>query len=340
MSYLRVKIILLFIVSCVAQPYLDNLSSTSEDNSLSRRRRLGRENLRSQSLADQCSNKSSCKTKCDEMYLKASDLDTCYNTREDAVDRVFDVFGVLQNPDTLADLNGIEEDDFQDYMVIGEQSFLDLVDPELDDEDHDRINEDWEDLYSYDADQARLVLEWIAENEEISKTMKNYDDDRSIMRELFTVVGFSLRRSRLPEGQVSSCRGAITNDNCRPQCVRSEVDWDKEMNLDVLLGFSDPFLDQVSFTSYAHASDNDDAVELAIAVRDDICLEVSGTPISSRLPLSKALGCAALYHCLADKYEGGRRQSGTPPYRSAGNHVGSGINGGIGTCSEFIAQSC
>ena len=128
---------------------------------------------------------------CDEIYLKASALDECYDERESTVKAIAEVFDELISPDRLSDLNDIGYKDFEKFLNISPSGFLDLVDPVDRDEDGDRRrnNDDWEDLYAYDSDTARLVLEWLANEEDISKGLKKHDKDNDIVKELLSQAG-------------------------------------------------------------------------------------------------------------------------------------------------------
>ena len=133
------------------------------------------------------------------MYLKAGDLNQCYNTGEDQIKRVLEVFDVLIAPDRSSELNDIDVNDFKIFLDIGWRGFFDLIDPSHRDEDGDRRDQDKEDLYAYDSETAHLVLEWIANKPEIAKAVAGEDRNREIMRHLFCIYGEEALDDRLDD---------------------------------------------------------------------------------------------------------------------------------------------
>lgn len=183
-------IFLIFLVSCIEAPVTD-FASTSDDEA----RDSLRGRIRSRSLNDssaRCSESENCKKTCEDIYLKATDLDRCYNTSESKVKAVAEVFDILINPEKLSNLNDIEVKDFSQFLSIGYRAFLDLIDPVLRDEDGDRRNVYWEDLHAYDARSAQLVLEWIANEEKVARAVSSKDKDLDIVRHLFCIAGRSV----------------------------------------------------------------------------------------------------------------------------------------------------
>ena len=183
-------IFLIFLVSCIEVPVTD-FASTSDDEA----RDSLRGRIRSRSLSDssaRCFESKNCKNTCEDIYLKATDLDRCYNTSESKVKAVAEVFDILINPGRLSDLNDIEVKDFSQFLSIGYRAFLDLVDPVHRDEDGDRRNTYWEDIHAYDARSAQLVLEWIANEEQVSRAVSSKDKNLDIIRHLFCIAGRSV----------------------------------------------------------------------------------------------------------------------------------------------------
>ena len=269
---------LLFILSCVdtsGYDYLASLASEDYDLTDRRTRRQSTANLRDTS--DPCKDSRSCIRTCDEIYLRASALNECYSKRENTVKRIARVFDDLINPKKLSDLNNIDEDDFSDYLNISITSFLDVVDPIDKDEDGDRRqnNDDWEDLYAYDSDNARLALEWIANDEDIAQTLQRKDKRDEIFTELFIRAGHDLVKSR--------------STSSRPECLRSGLGSWSDDHLRFALGFSDNAYDRVSFLTYANGQRNDSAYEAVEFLNRDLCPKQV---------------CALPFLCLTKVYEG------------------------------------
>lgn len=307
--------LLLFLVSCIDQP-VTGLFSTSEDA-----RDQLRDRVRSRTLSDsseRCSESERCKETCEDMYLKATDLDRCYDSQENRVKAVSEVFEVLVNPDRLSDLNDIEDKDFSHFLNIGYRGFLDLIDPVHRDEDGDRRNEYWEDIHAYDSDSAQLVLEWIANKEKIARTVLSKDDDLDIIRHLFCIAGRSVSEDEQKE-YICDLWGVSVSD-CNSITLGSDGMWTplNPPNIDnwsITLEDSDPpsrgichdnpasiyigliqgEYDDVGFSTYAEAQDNDNAVEIA----EDLIAEICGSS-----PLEENL-CAQFYLCpVLVEYEG------------------------------------
>ncbi len=304
----------LFLMSCIDQP-ITRLFSTSEDEGA---RNQLRERVRSRSLRDssaRCSESERCKETCEDMYLKATDLDRCYNAKESRVKAISDVFDILINPDRLSDLNDIDPTDFSHFLNIGWRGFLDLIDPVHRDEDGDRRNTYWEDIYAYDADTALLVLEWIANEEQIARSVSSKDEDLDITRHLFCIAG----RSISPEEQkqyvcdlwgIDNCNNLIlSNGIWTPPNPPNSYDWSivvQDMDdpppsgichdhpASLYVGLTQGEYDDVGFSTYAEAQDNDQAQEIVEDIIDDIC----GTLDVNNL-------CVQFYICpVRVKYEG------------------------------------
>ena len=268
------KFIWIFVIlSCVDSGTLGVSQLGSEDEVIDRRtQRRNRTNLRDSS--ERCKESNSCIETCDEIYLKASALDECYSASENVVKDIADIFDELINPKKLSDLNDIDPDDFTEFLDISHTGFLDRVDPLDKDEDGDRHehNDDWEDLYGYDSGNARLVLEWMANEEEIVNSLRRNDKDNKIITELLIVAGQDPLHSK------SSCL--------------SDTQWDDEDNerdLHLILGFSDNAYDNVSLLTYTNSNDENDNFEemlLSIACPNGIT------------------NCDLNYICLARYHEG------------------------------------
>ena len=288
-NFLWILVFFPLLFSCTQSGTLDLNQFASESSSDSRRRRTSRRNSGSLNESSQpCKDNRSCVDTCDDIYLKATDLNNCYNESEALIKRVADIFDALINPKRLADLRDLDEDDFADFLNIGYQGFLDLVDPVDKDEDGDRRNDDWEDLYAYGAKNARVVLEWLANEEDIAKTLKKEDRNDSIVKELLIAAGKDPLNARseliildaFPDPDnpdLNQCKNKIisrhTSDSTekkvvldlkreyqnKNECPPSAADG-KNTGLSLrkahlLLGFADNAYDGVSILSYAYGQD-------------------------------------------------------------------------------------
>ena len=293
-------IFLIFLVSCIEAPVTD-FASTSDDEA----RDSLRGRIRSRSLSDsstRCSESKSCKNTCEDIYLKATDLDRCYNTSESKVKAVAEVFDILINPRRLSDLNDIEVKDFSQFLSIGHRAFLDLIDPVHRDEDGDRRNVYWEDLHAYDARSAQLVLEWIANEEKTARAISSKDKDLDIVRHLFCIAGRSVSINEqkdymcdLWEMSSSSCdsKFSANEDPGWPMTVKDTSDeedcYDDPASL--YIGLTQGEYDDVGFSTYANKQENDQAESLSNKLINEIC----GTDVL----------CGQFYRCsVRVKYEG------------------------------------
>ena len=279
----------LFLISCIEQPFI-GLSSSADDDA----RNELRDRVRSRSLSDssaRCSESERCKESCEDMYLKATDLDRCYNATESRVRSISDVFDILINPDRLSDLNDIEATDFSHFLNIGWRGFLDLIDPVHRDEDGDRRNTYWEDIYAYDADTAQLVLEWISNEEKIARSVSSKDEDLDISRHLFCIAGRSVEDQKqyvCDLWGVDDCNDLSLNNNgmWTPPNPPNLYDWsivveDSDDPLpsgichdnpaSLYIGLTQGEYDDVGFSTYAEAQDNDQAQDIAEKLIADIC---------------------------------------------------------------------
>ena len=285
-----------FLISCIESPVTEFFYSSAEG-----RGRL-RDRVRSRSLSgssDYCSKSRQCRNLCEDMYLKAADLDRCYNSKENQVQAVSEVFDILIDPRNLSDLNDIEAVDFSLFLNIGWKGFLDLIDPVHRDEDGDRRGEYWEDIYAYDIHTAQLVLEWIANEEQIARAVSSKDKDLEIIRHLFCIAG----RSASPAEYVCDLWGqsGCTAENLNTRF--SFINWSSSTSsschdhpASLYVALTQGEYDGVAFTTYAGKQENNQAVDLAAELIADLCARAG----------SEALKCAAVYTCpVTEKYEGG-----------------------------------
>ena len=224
-----------------------------------------------QDTSEQCSKSKSCRSVCDDIYLRAKDLDSCYSSSANEVKRAAQVFDILFAPDSLSELTSIDPEDFDLFLDIGHYGFLDLIDPTHKDEDGDRRNNDWEDRYAYDSHSALLVLDWIAIDEDIAKSVLSEDKDGEIMRHLFCEHGQSVAQDVSDDIQ-SGHRSLFDGD---------KKDCHDEKTPSVLYGFSDNAFDDVSFLAFS--KDNDNAQGLAEKLVRNFC---------------SSTACENIFYCL------------------------------------------
>jgi len=277
--------LLLFSASCIDQPVTE-LYSTAKDA-----RGQLRERVRSRSLNDssgQCSESKRCRENCEDIYLKAVDLDRCYDSTENRVKDISEVFEVLINPNRLSDLNDIETVDFSHFLNIGYRGFLDLVDPVHRDEDGDRRNIYWEDIHAYDPGSAQLVLEWIANEEKIARSILSRDDNLDIVRHLFCIAGRSIPFTESEQKQYICDSWDINGTQCNnltesqlEEWTFTAVDWSAssppleqlchDNPLSIYIGLTQAKYDDVGFSTYAEAQDNGNALRIEENLIADIC---------------------------------------------------------------------
>ena len=277
MKYL---LLLPFLISCIEAPVTELFSEEGRDQLRGR--------VRSRSLSDssaRCSENSKCKRTCEDMYLRAADLDSCYNASENRVNTVSEVFDVLINPNRLSRLNDIEPADFSHFLSIGWRSFLDLIDPVHRDEDGDRRGDYWEDIHAYDFQTAQLVLEWIANEEKIARSVSSKDEDLEIARHLFCIAG----RSVAPRNQkqyLCGLWGMDCNSVADSELNRRLrfIDWSDytegrsrhtsschDHPASIYIGLTQGDYDDVAFSTYADEQENDQAVSIVGDLIADLC---------------------------------------------------------------------
>ena len=273
-------IFLFFLVSCIDQPVTEAFS-TSDDSRDSLRSRVRR------SLSDtsaRCFESENCKSVCEDMYLKATDLDRCYDTSENRVKAVAEVFDVLINPDRLSDLNDIEVKDFAHFLNIGYRAFLDLIDRVHRDEDGDRRNTYWEDVHAYDYRSAQLVLEWIANEEKVARSISSKDKDSDIIRHLFCIAGRSISVNKQKDYMCDlwdiDCDHLSLDSKGKyawiPSWKMNIKDNDDEVDChddpaSLYIGITQGDYDDVAFSTYANDQENDQGKNLSDDLIDQIC---------------------------------------------------------------------
>ena len=309
---------MIFLSSCIqggSYNYLSSLEDKTTDQDDGRRRL--RNSIRDRSLnsdsSNYCRESQNCKEVCDSIYLKATDLDRCYNTRENRVDEIADTFGILINPRRLSHLNDIDDQAFSDFLNIGYRGFLDLIDPIHIDEDGDRRHENWEDLYAYDSITAELVLEWIAEEEKASKSIQFEDKQGEVLRHLVCLVG---------QQYCSSLEQLLCNDD---EKIDSRVIIDEEPSCDnldnivnscdstyachdgsipIILGLGSESFDGVDLATYSRAQDNDSlnkmVEDLALEVQQETTNVFSCFWLTNEIEKSECVRTSRLERCLLE----------------------------------------
>ena len=309
----------LFLISCIEAPVTELFSEEGRDQLRSR--------VRSRSLNDssaRCAEHSKCKRTCEDMYLRATDLDRCYNASENRVNAISKVFDVLINPSRLSRLNDIEPTDFSHFLNIGWRGFLDLIDPVHRDEDGDRRGDYWGDIHAYDPQTAQLVLEWIANEEQTARSVSSKDKDLEIARHLFCIAGRSVAPSNQKQylcdlWNISNC-ASVTDGELEDELgFINWSDYKKRSSkhttschdhpTSLYIGLTQGDYDDVAFSTYAEAQENDQAVNLAEDLIADLCADTSND--------AEALICVYAYACpVQNKYEGGVEQLCLLPYAS------------------------
>ena len=329
--------------SCMQGSY-EYLSSEVSDSETEDARRRIRNNIRDRNLtgsSDYCRESEDCKEVCDSMYLKATDLDRCYNTREYQVDAAADVFDVLITPRRLSDLNDIDEKGFSEFLNIGYRGFLDLIDPTHIDEDGDRRNRrdrNRGDRYAYDSDTAELVLEWLAEEEKISKSVQSKDKEDEILRHLVCLVGQE-KCSEISRQLCSTERYPHTNVIIRDLCPNGRISTNTAVTsligkcddnhachdntLPFLLGLTSDVFDDVTLHTYANAQDNDGVT----AALDDLI----------KKECSNAEDCKKGFYCLISHIEGKSSVNGYS-WSDGVDTAKSCKNGGGVDCKRFYCS--
>ena len=254
---------IIFLPSCMGGTY-DYLTTTTTSSSTNQepedpRRRLSnsiqKRNLRGSS--DYCRENKNCRETCESIYLKASDLNRCYNTREKQVDAIADAFDILINPRKLSDLNDIDEGAFSDFLRLGYRGFLDLVDPVHIDEDGDRRHDNWEDLHAYSSDTAELLLEWLAEEKSIARVLKSSDKNGEIFRHLTCILG----KEKQKRNNSKFCSPNLLL-NLNKYCDTPSDNHCHDGEFYSTHGILTDSFDGVSLYTYAKAQDNDALIDM------------------------------------------------------------------------------
>ena len=254
--------------------YLSVISSSSSQESEDARRRLSRsiQDRKLSGSSNYCRESEDCRETCESIYLKASDLNRCYNTRENQVDAIADTFKILINPRRLSDLNDIDERSFSDFLRVGYRGFLDLVDPVHIDEDGDRRHDNWEDLHAYSASTAELLLEWLSEEESMARSLKSQDKGGEIFRHLTCIVGKKEQKrnkskfcSPPPPFAVHPVNPDKLDGYCDPPPTNSHC---HDGEFYAAHGILTDSFDDVTLYTYAKAQDNDSMIDM---IDDLIC---------------------------------------------------------------------
>ena len=160
-----------FFVSCM-YGWRQNLASTTSTEDSSRDN-----DLESRTV---CGDKKGCEIMCERMFPSASALGRCYDLDIDEIQDLQKVFNTFSDKRIRKQyLEEIDDSELKDFLRFSVSSIADLIDGT-----HAEVNEK-----PYSVDEAREVLEWIAENDDIADVLEEEDKYYHIMTSLFIRIG-------------------------------------------------------------------------------------------------------------------------------------------------------
>ena len=140
-----------------------------------------------------CDDRDSCSDSCDYMFVASRARSKCYDLSMSDVNNLEEVFDVLSsNSISDNDLEDVDEDDLEEFLGLSVDGWVDVIKGDRDDGQNE-VRE------AYSSNDARKILEWIADNDDIANVILANDDDADVFYELFLRLGtgFDIGTKRL-----------------------------------------------------------------------------------------------------------------------------------------------
>ncbi len=136
-----------------------------------------------------CASRDSCEDICDDIFDSTSERFQCYDMSYREVSTLAKVADVLLDDDIdLNDLEDIDSDDLRSYVEIGSATLVKIAEGE----GVGYNDEAWGDTRAARKDNSEVILQWIAENEDVSEVFVESEDMLDFGIELFNSIGATL----------------------------------------------------------------------------------------------------------------------------------------------------
>ena len=257
-----------------------------------------------------CENRDSCQDSCDYMFRNSRSRSACYNLTFDDVSDLEIVFDELHSSSiSKRSLEDIDVSDFEDFIALDVDGWVNIIVGE-EGKDHD-------DHEAYSSQEARAALEWIAENENVSRAIIDKDEHYDILYHLLLQfnknttgtlkVSSPDRYSLFGSGKVKWCSDGIDFDStCGSGNFFSLGDSVREFALSFIGANNTLKFDGKSYISYAYDEDNEEAVELAHESLVRFCEDGTGKELS-HLRVQRCM--LAAYCSIRDNEKGNANDS-------------------------------
>ena len=235
-----------------------------------------------------CDDRDSCSDSCEYMFVASRARSKCYDLSMNDVNNLEEVFDVLSsNSISDNDLEDVDEDNLEEFLTLSIDGWVDVIKGDRDGGKNDVRS-------AYSSNEARKILEWIADTEDIADVILSQDDDSDIFYHLFTQLGkgLDIETNKLKakvsttsstyvgwskRGSLQIGTSAISTSNHTPSISLTGVD----NFMDFVLGFiglkeasNSLYFDDESFIRYA--KDNVSALESAHYSLKRFCADATG----------------------------------------------------------------
>ena len=218
-----------------------------------------------------CDDRDSCQDLCDDMFEESIGARSeCYGLKNNDVETLQEVFDVIADSSiTKRELESLDSDDFGFFLSIGSEgdAYVDIIKDD------------------YSVMDARIVLEWIAQDEDIASELLSNDEDYEVFIELVNTFGNGSGLGNINITETSpvtriSWRNSSYEIRKSSQTTTINLDFDirsfvfgltgkHSSNSATGFGGRDD-----SFIEYA-SSQNDDAFELAHNAVSELCRQAT-----------------------------------------------------------------
>ena len=241
-----------------------------------------------------CEDRDSCQDSCDYMFRNSSARSECYELDFDEVSDLEHVFDELHSSSiSLRSLEDIDVNDFEEFLDIDVDGWVDII---LGSQGGD----DYNNRAAYNRMEAKLALEWVAENERIARAIERVDEHYDILYHLFLRlsddVNGGMTRFNLTNAETNNGDISIVWESDRVRLGSSSLLLSGSV-LEFISSFigshNDLKFSGDSFISYAEDEDNEAAIELAHESLVRFCEEAT----DDELPDEDVQQCMLAAYC-------------------------------------------
>ena len=184
-----------------------------------------------------------CKEQCKEIYRRIRDRDDCEELTIAQVDKLFELWELLEKPDE-DELEGVDPEDFDVFLNISIAALEDLVD-------------DWS------SRESKEFLYWLINNEDATEVFEKEDDDYDTLTAILREIKSGWNFDNIHEPFVTKIEGGRLMEVAIESRNEKVIEWFMEYIEDKNSDCQDETVSQDCFQVYCRIGDgiDDDSME-------------------------------------------------------------------------------